>query len=386
MTAEATVLIVDDEARVLDSLEALLAMDYRVLRADRPEAALEILAREAVALVISDQRMPGMSGTELLSRCREVAPETVRVLLTAFTDADALMQSINAANIYHFILKPWDPTELTHTVRRGVERHRLAAERERLLRDLAAKNTDLEATLADLRAAQERIVREAGVRAQLQRYVSPRLADMALGNPSLFDQPGEWREATVLFADIRGYTRLIETTLAPVVIRLLDEYLARMIEVIFRHQGTVEQLIGDEIVVLFGVAEGGQDAPARAIRAAVEMVAAVRELSARWAAEGLPRFDVGVGIASGPVMAGTIGSADRRELVVVGRPMIAAARIQRMTRLFDAHIIASDSTFREVNGLVSHRELGSPKLKGLKDRETLHEILGIRESVATGVV
>jgi adenylate cyclase len=386
MTTDATVLIVDDETRVLDSLEALLAMDHRVLRAERPEAALELLAREPVALVISDQRMPGMNGTELLTRCREVAPDTVRVLLTAFTDADALMQSINVANIYHFIHKPWDPTEVIHTVRRGVERHRLAVERERLVRDLAAKNTDLEATLADLQAAQARLVREAGVRAQLQRYVSPRLADMALGNPNFLDQPGEWRQATVLFADIRGYTRLIETTPAPIVIRLLDAYLSRMIEVIFRHQGTVEQLIGDEIVVLFGVAEDGQDAPARAVRAAVEMVEAVRELSARWATEGLPRFDIGVGIASGQVMAGTIGSADRRELVVVGRPMIAASRIQRMTRLFDAHIIAADSTFREVSGIVGHRELGSPKLKGLKDRETLYEIVGLRESSGVAAV
>src|SRR5688572_8500339 len=108
MTAEATVLLVDDEVRVLDSLEALLAMDYRILRAERPAAALELLAREPVALIVSDQRMPGMAGTELLARCCEVAPDTVRVLLTAFTDADALMQSINAANIYHFILKPWD--------------------------------------------------------------------------------------------------------------------------------------------------------------------------------------------------------------------------------------------------------------------------------------
>jgi len=380
-----TVLIVDDEARVLDSLEALLAMDYRVLRAERPEAALDVIVREPVALVISDQRMPGMSGTDFLARCRELAPETVRVLLTAFTDAEALMQSINAANIYHFILKPWDPAELIHTVRRGVERHLLSAEREQLLRDLAAKNADLEATLADLQAAQARVVSEAGVRAQLQRYVSPRLADMVVGNPTLLGQPGEWREATVLFADIRGYTRLIETTPGPVVLRLLDAYLARMVEVIFRHGGTVEQLIGDEIVVLFGVA-GGQDAPARAVRAAVEMVAAVRELSAGWASDGLPRFDIGVGIASGPVMAGTIGSAERRELVVVGRPMIAAARIQRMTRLFDAHIIAADSTFREVSGLVAYRELGSPKLKGLKDRETLYEIVGLREpaGVAAG--
>ena len=378
MTAEVTVLLVDDEVRVLDSLEALLAMDYRILRADRPAAALELLAGEEVALVVSDQRMPGMTGTELLAKCREVAPDTVRVLLTAFTDADALMESINAANIYHFILKPWDPTELTHTVRRGVERYRLTAERGQLVRDLAAKNADLEATLADLRATQDRVVREASVRAQLQRYVSPRLADMALGNPSLLEQPGDWREATVLFADIRGYTRLIETTPGPIVIRLLDGYLAEMIEVIFRHQGTVEQLIGDEIVVLFGLAEAAPDAPGRAVRAAIDMVAAVRGLARRWAAEGVPRFDIGVGIASGPVLAGTIGSAERRELVVVGRPMIAAARIQRMTRLFDAHIIAAEGTFREVQDFVRYRELGSPRLKGLKDRVTLYEILGPR--------
>ncbi len=383
VTAEATVLLVDDEVRVLDSLEALLAMDYRVLRAERPEAALDLLAAEPVALVISDQRMPGMTGTEFLARCREVSPEAVRVLLTAFTDADALMESINAANIYHFILKPWDPTELVHTVRRGVERHRLAAEREQLVRDLAAKNTDLEATLVDLRLTQDRVLREAAVRAQLQRYVSPRLAEMALGNPGLLDGPGDWREATVLFADIRGYTRLIETTPGPVVIRLLDGYLNEMIEVIFRHQGTVEQLIGDEIVVLFGVTEDAADAPGRAVRAAIDMVAAVRGLSKRWAADGLPRFDIGVGIASGPVMAGTIGSAERRELIVVGRPMIAAARIQRMTRLFEAHIIAAESTFRDVEALVRHRELGSPKLKGLKDRETLYEILGMREPAST---
>jgi len=382
VTDEATVLLVDDEVRVLDSLEALLAMDYRIVRADRPTAALDILAREPVALVVSDQRMPGMTGTELLARCCEVAPDTVRVLLTAFTDADALMESINAANIYHFILKPWDPNELTHTVRRGVERYRLTTERGQLVRDLAAKNADLEATLADLRATQDRAVREAAVRAQLQRYVSPRLADMALGNPNLLEQPGDWREATVLFADIRGYTRLIETTPGPIVIRLLDGYLAEMIEVIFRHQGTVEQLIGDEIVVLFGLTEDGAGAPGRAVRAAMDMVAAVRRLARRWASEGLPRFDIGVGIASGPVLAGTIGSAERRELVVVGRPMIAAARIQRMTRLFDAHIIAAEGTFRDVQDLVRYRELGSPKLKGLKDRETLYEILGPREDGA----
>jgi class 3 adenylate cyclase len=360
-------------------------MEYRVVRAERAEKALEILGRDDIALVLSDQRMPGMTGTELLTRSLEVSPETVRVLLTAFTDADALMASINAANIYHFILKPWDPTELLHTVRRGVERHRLARERAVLLRDLAAKNRDLETTLRDLRAAQERVVREAAVRAQLQRYVSPRLVDLALENPTLLELAGDWREATVLFADIRGFTRLVERTPAPTVIRLLDEYFSAMIDVIFRHQGTVEQLVGDEIVALFGVTEGDHDAAPRAVRTAVEMVGAVETLSARWRGEGLPTFDIGVGISSGPVWAATIGSDRRRELVVVGRPMIAAARIQRMTRLFDAHIIAAETTFRGVSEVVVYRELGTPKLKGIKDRQPLYEITGLRDGIAARV-
>ena len=371
-----TLLVVDDEPRVLDSLEALLAMDYRVLRADRPAEALHLLAAEPVAVIISDQRMPGMTGTELLTECRAVAPETVRILLTAFTDGDALMASINAANVYAFVLKPWDPKELVHTVRRGVERYLLAREREQLLRDLAARNQELEEAFVRLRAAQDGLVREAAVRSQLQRYVSPRLVDLALANPALLDLPGDWRQATVLFADIAGFTRLIETTPAPVVIRLLDEYFSEMIEVLFRHGGTVEQLIGDEIVALFGVPEEGPEAAAQAVRAATEMVTAVGHLAARWTAQRLPAFDIGIGLSSGKVMAGTIGSERRRELIVVGRPMIAAARIQRMTRLFGAHIIADERTFRRVDGLVRYRELGSPRLKGIRHRGVLYEILG----------
>ena len=382
MTETATVLLVDDEPRVLDSLEALLGMDYRVLRTERPGDALEILAAERVAVVISDQRMPGMLGTELLSQSLDVSPATVRILLTAFTDADALMASINAANIYHFILKPWDPKELLHIIGQGIQRYRLGEERERLVRDLARNNADLEAALAELRAAQDRVVREASLRTQLQRYVSPRLVDIAVANPALLEIPGEWRQATVLFADIRGFTRLIETTRAPVMIRLLDEYFNRMIDVIFGHGGTVEQLIGDEIVALFGVHEGADDAAARAVDAALDMIDGVRQLARRWTEGGLPAFDIGIGLSSGQVMAGTIGSDRRRELIVVGRPMIAAARIQRMTRLFGAHIIAGEETFRQVGDSVSYRELGTPRLKGLKARTVLYEILGKKPAIA----
>lgn len=375
----ATVLLVDDEPRVLDALEALLAMDYRVLRAERPASALELLRGDDVAVVVSDQRMPGMTGTELLTRCRDEAPEAVRILLTAFTDLDALMESINAAGVYHFLLKPWDPQELRHLVGRAVEHHRLRREREGLVLDLAAKNGELRQTLAHLQSTQADLVREASVRSQLQRYVSPRLVDLAIANPGLLSLSGDWREATVLFADIRGFTRLIESNPAPVVIGLLDEYFTEMIDVIFRHQGTVEQLVGDEIVALFGVPDSGPDVALRAVRAATDMVAAVERLAAGWAAAGRPTFDIGVGISSGRLMVGTIGSDRRRELVVVGRAMIAASRIQRMTRLFDAHIIVEEETFHHVDHLVQCRELGRPRLKGIRKRQMLYEVCGFRE-------
>jgi class 3 adenylate cyclase len=382
MSDEATLLLVDDEPRVLDSLEALLGMDHRILRAEKADRALSILAAERVAVVISDQRMPGMLGTELLAKSRDVAPDTVRILLTAFTDVAALMESINAAGIYHFILKPWDPKELQHLVRRGVERYGLLCEREQLVRDLAVRNADLEAALANVRAAQDHVAREAALRAQLQRYVSPRLVDIAVAEGTLLASPGEWRETTVLFADIRGFTRLIESTQASVTIRLLDEYFNAMIEIIFGHHGTVEQLIGDEIVALFGLTEQEGDAAGRAVSAALDMIEGVKTLATGWAAAGLPTFDIGVGISSGKVMAGTIGSDRRRELVVLGRPMIAAARIQRMTRLFDAHIIAGEETFAQVGGRVLYRELGTPRLKGIKHRTALYEILGRKDEAA----
>jgi class 3 adenylate cyclase len=372
-----TILLVDDEPRVLDALEAILAMDHRVLRAGDPRDALAQIRGQDVAVVLSDQRMPGMAGTELLARCREVAPDTIRILLTAFTDVDAMMESINAAGVYHFLLKPWDTNELRHVVGRAVEHYQLCRERAALLDDLSAKNRELERALSDLRASQTALVREAAVRSQLERYVSPRLVDLAIANPGILELPGDWRDATVLFADIRSFSRLIETTPAATVIRLLNEYFAEMVDVVFRHHGTVEQLVGDEIVALFGVPEPAPDGARQAVRAAVDMVSTVRRLATRWAAEGGPAFDIGVGISSGRVMAGTIGSDRRRELIVVGQPMVVAARIQRMTRFFDAHIIVSEETFQQVGDMVHYRELGTPRLKGIRQRQTLYEVFGL---------
>ena len=133
---QSTVLIVDDEPRVLDSLEAILAAEFRVLRADGGAAALRLLEAEEVAVIITDYRMPGMTGVELLRRSQERAPEAIRIVLTAYTDVDSLMDAINTGRIYHFVPKPWDPNDLMTVVRRAAERYALAQENARLRDEL----------------------------------------------------------------------------------------------------------------------------------------------------------------------------------------------------------------------------------------------------------
>jgi len=132
----ATVLVVDDEPRVLDALEAVLAAEFRVLRAEGGAQALRLLPGADVAVIVTDYRMPGMTGVELLRRSQDVAPDAVRIVLTAYTDVDSLMDAINTGRIYHFVPKPWDPNELLIIVRRAAERYTLARDNARLRDEL----------------------------------------------------------------------------------------------------------------------------------------------------------------------------------------------------------------------------------------------------------
>ena len=146
-----TVLVVDDEPRVLDALEAILAAEFRVLRADSGEEALRLLPGADVAVIVTDYRMPGMTGVELLRRSQEAAPDAVRIVLTAYTDVDSLMEAINTGRIYHFVPKPWDPNELLLVVRRAAERHTLARDNARLRDELELALNTLQREAAETR-------------------------------------------------------------------------------------------------------------------------------------------------------------------------------------------------------------------------------------------
>jgi two-component system response regulator HupR/HoxA len=168
---EPTVLIVDDEPRVLDALEAILAAEFRVLRAGGGAAALEVLASEDPAVILTDYRMPDMTGVELLRRSQAIAPDAMRIVLTAYTDVDSLMDAINTGRIYHFVAKPWDPNELSVIVRRAVEHHRVARENARLRDELELAYNALRRDAAEARARPLSFDRLIGAETGLKRQV-----------------------------------------------------------------------------------------------------------------------------------------------------------------------------------------------------------------------
>jgi FixJ family two-component response regulator len=144
-----TILLVDDEPNILRSLVRVLRRDaYNILTAGSGAEGLEMLADNEVGVIISDQRMPGMTGTEFLSQVKERYPDTVRMVLSGYTDLNSITDAINQGAIYKFLTKPWDDELLRDNVRQAFEHHELRSENKRLTEELRLANEALSRQLA----------------------------------------------------------------------------------------------------------------------------------------------------------------------------------------------------------------------------------------------
>jgi DNA-binding NtrC family response regulator len=147
-----TVLVVDDEVGVLESLADLLRKEFHVLATSDPDEALKVLETEDVAVVLTDQRMPRLTGTDLLAKASNLSPATVRVLLTGYSDIEAVIQAVNEAKVYYYLAKPWDNARILQLIRTAVRTHALAGEERKLLKELAqvGKETAIRSLRSDL--------------------------------------------------------------------------------------------------------------------------------------------------------------------------------------------------------------------------------------------
>jgi signal transduction histidine kinase len=160
MEKKRIILLVDDELDSLEPMQMLLEDQYTVLTAEGGEEALGVLARRDVELVIADQRMPRMTGVELLARVRELYPETVRLILTAYTDFEAMLKAINEGRVYRYIIKPWDEKDMQVTVRQALEWRDLNVVHGKLTAEVAEANRTLAERNRQLELAHETIMRQ----------------------------------------------------------------------------------------------------------------------------------------------------------------------------------------------------------------------------------
>ena len=156
-TPKHTILVVDDEEAILTAVERLLRREYQVLTASSVDAAFKLLRQQPVHLVMSDLRMPDMSGVEFLTFVKEGYPHCVRILFTGYTDTNSAIEAINSGNVYCYIPKPWDPEELRLLVAQAAERYELGRERRILMTQLRETNEVLEKRNRELEAANSKL-------------------------------------------------------------------------------------------------------------------------------------------------------------------------------------------------------------------------------------
>ncbi len=202
------------------------------------------------------------------------------------------------------------------------------------------------------------------VKSAFARYVSQTVVERVMKSGDASVLQGDCSLITVMFSDIRGFTTIAEDRRPEEVVRLLNQYFERMIEVAIRNHGWVDKFLGDGLMVTFGAFETDPDHEAHAIRAALEMQAALRQLFNEWEAEGLPRFGIGVGIYSGYAIVGEIGSSDRVEFTALGDTVNVAALLETACRHLGTDILISEYTYQAVRGLFQVTHRGALHVKG----------------------
>jgi adenylate cyclase len=213
------------------------------------------------------------------------------------------------------------------------------------------------------------------VRQLFGRYVSPAVIEQLMENPALARLGGDRREMTVLFSDIRGFTSASEQGQPEAVVAQLNEYFEAMVAVLFRHQGTLDKFVGDMVMGLFGAPLDDRWHADHAVAAAREMSTTLDALNARWKAEGRPTLDIGIGINSGEMIAGNIGSSAIMSYTVIGDAVNLGARLESLNKEYKSRILISEATHRRLRQPIETRLVGEVTVKGRQQPVVVYEVV-----------
>jgi adenylate cyclase len=214
------------------------------------------------------------------------------------------------------------------------------------------------------------------------RYVSRDVYKQLMANPTLAVLGGGRREMTVLFSDLRGFTSITEKGQPEALVQQLNEYFTAMVDIVFRNGGTVDKFVGDMVMALFGAPVDDVEHADGAVATAVEMVRKLGELNRRWAAEGRVQLDIGIGVNSGDMIAGNIGSAAIMSYTVIGDNVNLGARLESLNKDYRTRIIISEATRARLKRTYETRALGGVVVKGKTQPVEIFEVVAPSPLVA----
>ena len=208
------------------------------------------------------------------------------------------------------------------------------------------------------------------------QYVSKDVYEQLVANPALARLGGQRREMTVLFSDIRGFTSVTERGEPQAIVGMLNEYFTRMVTIVFRHEGTLDKFVGDMVMALFGAPLDDPRHADHAVEAALDMIAALGELNTQWKSEGRAELDIGIGINTGPMIAGNIGSEAIMSYTVIGDAVNLGSRLESLNKEYGTRIIISDATRERLSRPYRLRPLGDVVVKGKTQPVAIYELIG----------
>jgi class 3 adenylate cyclase len=343
-----TVLVVDDTPANLSLLSNLLKSQYRIKVANNGAKALELAGAEPPDLVLLDVMMPEMDGYEVCRRLKasDATRQVPIIFLTAKTDAadEELGFSLGAVDFIH---KPISPPIVAARVKTHLEIK----------------------SLHDALRVQNQFIKKT-----FGRYLSDEVVKKLLESPDGLKLGGESLLVTIVMTDLRGFSAISEIQPPEIVVEMLNSYLTDMTEIVFRYSGTINEIIGDAMLILFGAPNSRADDADRAIACALEMQLAMEKVNQRIRALDLPDLEMGIGINTGRVVAGNIGSDMRVKYAVVGSSVNLAGRVESLT--VGGQVLITESTRQATSlALTLAGELSIP-FKGLKDPVHVYEVIG----------
>lgn len=225
----------------------------------------------------------------------------------------------------------------------------------------------------------EDITQEKRMKTTMSRYLTPHVAKqvMALGEDALM--VGERKEVTILFSDIRGYTTLTENLGAAEVVLLLNQYFETMVEAVFNHEGTLDKFIGDALMAVFGAPLPLTENHAfRAVQSALDMRQRLEEFNQRRIIQAQPQIRIGIGISSGDVVSGNIGSRKRMDYTVIGDGVNLSSRLEAVTKDYGCDIVLSEFTYQLCSDRIWVRQLDKIRVKGKHQAVNIYQLIGDR--------